>query len=430
MCLVTLEIYLTMTSSYLLLTLLAWTGFSVLSSFYTKTVVDQRDLFWGSNPRIVIVVIQYMQFGFAFAFSVVFTFHQEIQANKSLSNVFFPYPFLGFALTYVIFLMIMTDVLPWYTLCTSMGQLVNQERLHETLAEMKLEEEIRKIDSMKEEKKAEEEIKRRKRKLEITNAKSIAKTADEGLSNQRRRLMKTQSDGISSMRSVLPNVPGPESNIMVPENPISTRKHWSSQHRRKKSLSDGVTMMRAANDSVACQGVLFSKSCSFDYECDREPKRLITLSELTQVSVNDLPEIACFRHTIKSNQQRRKSVSDGVAQMRADQASTFDVALRNVEPNKADQEVDKSFVSKSTKGAVSFAAEPRIIAEVSRQVSINGVSAEVTDIADFPEATTTTGQDMMHARLHSINVTKFFQSSLYRTLSALFGPMTCFFVVS
>jgi hypothetical protein len=425
LCLVTLEIYLTMTSSYLLLTLLAWTGFSVLSSFYTKTVVDQRDLFWGSNPRIVIVVIQYMQFGFAFAFSVVFTFHQEIQANKSLSNVFFPYPFLGFALTYVIFLMIMTDVLPWYTLCTSMGQLVNQERLHESLAEMKLEEEMRKIDSMKEEKKAEEEIARRKRKLEITNAKSIA--ADEskiGLSNQRRRLMKTHSDGISLMRSVLPNVPGPESEIMVPENPISTRKHWSSQHRRKKSLSDGVTMMRAANDSVACQGVLFSKSCSFDYESDREPKRLITLSELTQVSVNDLPEIPGFKHTIKSNRQRRKSVSDGVAQMRADQASTFDVASRNVEPNKADQEVDKSFVSKSTKGAVSFAAEPRIIAEVSRQVSKNGVSAEVT------EATTTTGQDMMHARLHSINVTKFFQSSLYRTLSALFGPMTCFFVVS
>ena len=178
-------------------------------------------------------------------------------------------------------------------------------------------------------------------------------------------------------------------------------------------------MMTVANDSVASEG-------SFDY--DREPKRLITLSELTQVSVNDLPEIPRFKHSIKSNRQRRKTVSDGVAQMRADQASTFDVALRNVEPNKAGQ--DGSFVSKSTKGAVSFAAEPRIIAEVSRQVSINGDSSEVTDIADFPEATTTTRQDRMHARMHSINVTKFFQSSLYRTLSALFGPMACFSVVS
>ena len=434
-----------MTSTYSLLTLPAWTGFSALSSFYTKTVVDQRDLFWGSNPRIVIVIIQYMQFGFAFAFSVVFTFHQEIQANKSLSNVFFPYPFLGFALTYVIFLMIMTDVLPWYTLCTSMGQLVNQERLHESLAEMKLEEEMRKIDSMKEEKKAEEEIKRRRRSLEITNAKSIAKAADVskiGPSNQRRRLMKTQSDGISSMRSVLPKTPECQVNMDIPEIPISTHKHLSSRHQRKKSLSDGVTMMTVANDSVASAGVLLS-SCSFDYENDREPKRLITLSELTQVSVNDLPEIPRFKHSIKSNRQRRKTVSDGVAQMnrqrrktvsdgvaqmRADQASTFDVALRNVEPNKAGQ--DGSFVSKSTKGAVSFAAEPRIIAEVSRQVSINGDSSEVTDIADFPEATTTTRQDRMHARMHSINVTKFFQSSLYRTLSALFGPMACFSVVS
>lgn len=394
---------LTMTSTYSLLTLLAWTGFSALSSFYTKNVVDQRDLFWGSNPRIVIVIIQYMQFGFAFAFSVVFTFHQEIQANKSLSNVFFPYPFLGFALTYVSFLMIMTDVLPWYTLCTSMGQLVNQERLHESLAEMKLEEEMRKIDSIKEEK---NEITRRKRKLEITNAKSIAMAADEskiGLSNQRRHLMKTQSVGISSMRSILSIMPECQVSMDIPEIPISTRKHWSIQHRRKKSLSDGVTMMRVANDLVACEGVLFSKPSSFYYESDREPKRLITLSELTQVSVNDLPEIPGFKYTIKSNR---------------------------LDPNKADQEGDGSFVSKSTKGAVSFAAEPRIIAEVSKQVSIEGVTAEVTDIEDLPEFTATTRQDRMHARMHSINVTKFFQSSLYRTLSALFGPMTCFFVVS
>lgn len=421
-----------MTSTNSLLTLLAWTGFSALSSFYNKNVVDQRDLFWGSNPRIVIVIIQYMQFGFAFAFSVVFTFHQEIQANRSLSNVFFPY-FLGFALTYVSFLMIMTDVLPWYTLCTSMGQLVNQERLHESLAEMKLEEEMRKIDSSKEEKK---EITRRKRKLEITIAKSIAKAADEskiGLSNQRRRLMETQSDGISSMRSLLPIMPECQVSMDIPEIPISTRKHWSSQHGKKKSLSDGVTMMRV-NDSV----VLFSKSCSFDYESDREPKRLITLSELTHVSVNDLPDIPGFKNNIKSNRQRRKTVSDGVAQMRADQASTFDVALRNVEPNKADQEGDGSFVSKSIKGAVSFAAEPRIITEVSKEVSkqvskqviIEGGTAEVTDIEDLPESTATTRQDKVHARMHSINVTKFFQSSLYRTLSALFGPMTCFFVVT
>jgi hypothetical protein len=313
-----------------------------------------------------------------------------------------------------------------------MGQLVNQERLHESLAEMKLEEEMRKIDSMKEEKKAEEEIKRRRRSLEITNAKSIAKAADVskiGPSNQRRRLMKTQSDGISSMRSVLPKTPECQVNMDIPQIPISTHKHLSSRHQRKKSLSDGVTMMTVANDSVASAGVLLS-SCSFDYENDREPKRLITLSELTQVSVNDLPEIPRFKHSIKSNRQRRKTVSDGVAQMRADQASTFDVALRNDEPNKAGQEGDGSFVSKSTKGAVSFAAVPRIIAEVSRQVSINGDSAEVTDIADFPEAATTTRQDRMHARMHSINVTKFFQSSLYRTLSALFGPMACFFVVS
>jgi hypothetical protein len=38
----------------------AWRGFSALRSNTTKSI-NQLDLFWGRSPRLVIVIIQYMQ---------------------------------------------------------------------------------------------------------------------------------------------------------------------------------------------------------------------------------------------------------------------------------------------------------------------------------------------------------------------------------
>jgi hypothetical protein len=38
----------------------AWRGFTALSASTTKSI-NQLDLFWGRSPRLVIVIIQYMQ---------------------------------------------------------------------------------------------------------------------------------------------------------------------------------------------------------------------------------------------------------------------------------------------------------------------------------------------------------------------------------
>ena len=97
---------------------------------------EQLALFWGGDPKYVIAAIQFMQFGFAMALSVVLIFYEIINDGD--------FPMVTFLLAiffcYALFVYVTAQVIPQYTLCTSLGQLVNQKRLNETLALFHLEE--------------------------------------------------------------------------------------------------------------------------------------------------------------------------------------------------------------------------------------------------------------------------------------------------
>ena len=102
-----------------------WRGFTALNSKATKSV-DQVKLFWWNNPHLIIVATQYMQFGFALGLAVIFTYYKDFQASYHIISP--NYLLLFLLLSYGIFLFLLSVILPWYTLCTSMGQLVNKER--------------------------------------------------------------------------------------------------------------------------------------------------------------------------------------------------------------------------------------------------------------------------------------------------------------
>jgi hypothetical protein len=123
---------------------------TLLTSLYGGTTksFDQLDLFWGSNPYVVIVIIQIIQFVYATGLAGVLSYY-----NTWNSAVIKNYEFLMVLLfSYSIFIKLTSDILPWcvftlslfsmliesfpytdvsfllrYTLCTSMGQLVNKE---------------------------------------------------------------------------------------------------------------------------------------------------------------------------------------------------------------------------------------------------------------------------------------------------------------
>jgi hypothetical protein len=97
---------------------------------------QQLRLFYGSDPKLVIAAIQFMQFGYAVNLSVVIIFWQEIDDGR-IPMVTYP---LVIALCYTVFVHVTARVIPQYTLCTNLGQLVDEKRLHETLAAFLLEE--------------------------------------------------------------------------------------------------------------------------------------------------------------------------------------------------------------------------------------------------------------------------------------------------
>ena len=108
--------------------------------------MNQLDLFWGSDPQYIIGAFQFMQLGYAIAASILLIFWDSI--DVMYASVRAKHLITSLILCYLIFLWILAQVVPRYTLCISLGQLVNRRRLHETLAKYKLEE-ARRVSSAK-----------------------------------------------------------------------------------------------------------------------------------------------------------------------------------------------------------------------------------------------------------------------------------------
>ena len=99
----------------------------------------QESLFWFGKPKLVISIIQFMQFGYALALAIVIMYWDEL---TSIS----PFWYLGGVLAcYSVFVYVLGLVIPQYTLCTSLGHMVNQKNLQETVALFRLEHEQKRL---------------------------------------------------------------------------------------------------------------------------------------------------------------------------------------------------------------------------------------------------------------------------------------------
>jgi hypothetical protein len=100
---------------------------------------EQQSLFWGSSPKYITTILQFMQFGFALALSILLVFWDEIDPSPGSPGIQGGYYVLAVFVGYACFVYIMSHVVPRFTLCSSVGQMVDQRRLHETLARHHLE---------------------------------------------------------------------------------------------------------------------------------------------------------------------------------------------------------------------------------------------------------------------------------------------------
>lgn len=98
---------------------------------------EQRNLFWLGDPHLVITIIQFMQFGYAIALSIVAVYWQDMQKDDDFEAYWY---LLSSFFCYAAFVYVMARVIPRFTLCTNLGQLVDKKLLHEAVARHKLKE--------------------------------------------------------------------------------------------------------------------------------------------------------------------------------------------------------------------------------------------------------------------------------------------------
>lgn len=88
----------------------------------------QMDLFWLRDPHSVISLVQLMQFGYAMQLAIVIMFWSDLGDINPL------YFLVATLVCYSTFVFVLAKVLPQYTLCTSLGSLVDKTHLQETVA--------------------------------------------------------------------------------------------------------------------------------------------------------------------------------------------------------------------------------------------------------------------------------------------------------
>jgi len=362
----------------------------------------------------------------------------------------------------------MAQVIPRYTLCTSLGQLVNRRRVRETLATYKLEEV-------------------RKQKQHGHEAEVVAAAAEHDVSPQDRNASCEVSPSLrsssTSASSALPSRPAGinrrslshESQRMsklaefvqtntadLPKLPSDTSR--KGKRRLKKSHSDGVAVLRLLGDDKSTPPLVISSGS--------------TKSVLSSTGVTAPPPTSTRgRH----NGPRQKSVSANVALMQSPAASMYmrgsssfaseekeeesctpsesglavlmeDIPARSVDPSelvvpvgRTDEEDAKSPVSASqdvslasdttvTKPSMHTAAD-----QMSKESdgTCNTSDSDGGNVGFTNEPPSVKIIDKTHddaSRSHSyhhrrFDLRQFLESRFYRLLSAVFGTMLLFFVI-
>eukprot|EP00542_Grammatophora_oceanica_P020144 CAMPEP_0194027918 /NCGR_PEP_ID=MMETSP0009_2-20130614/1952_1 /TAXON_ID=210454 /ORGANISM="Grammatophora oceanica, Strain CCMP 410" /LENGTH=1205 /DNA_ID=CAMNT_0038667123 /DNA_START=99 /DNA_END=3716 /DNA_ORIENTATION=+ len=243
----------------------------------------QLDLFWGSHPAYVVSFVQFMQFGYAMAAAILLIYWNEIDKD----GVFPAYAYaVACALCYIAFVTVMANTLPRYTMCTSLGNLVDSSRLAETVAHFRLEE-TKRMD-------ADERTLAvsSRRNVGTASRDSVSSTADGEAISQLSELIRTDT---KSLRDVL----------TVEQKEQLAQSRAERRMRRKKSNSDSrVSMMAKMKDGDDNASKSSATSSKVGFHASG------VANDGGDIEVRQLPPP-------RPRRKRRKASSTGVAFMRS-----------------------------------------------------------------------------------------------------------------
>uniref|UniRef100_A0A6U6CJG3 Uncharacterized protein n=1 Tax=Odontella aurita TaxID=265563 RepID=A0A6U6CJG3_9STRA len=258
----------------------------------------QLDLFWGGDPHLIIGAFQFMQLGYAIAASVLLIFWTSIKWGDVFKEIFI----IVILVCYFLFVITMAKVMPRYTLCTSLGQLVNRRRLHETMATFKLEEAKRKRRHKLEEVEIRAQLRESMRsRLEPSRQQGRTKESD---------LTMDTTPPVEERVKAIVDVAGKTTNgIVSGALGVPTGKRDTKQERT--GINGGSDEGSEVSDSTC---------------------KMTQLAELVQTRTEDLPRhlpppktVAQIRSERRRN--RMRSMSDGVQLMRQLSESVANLSL-------------------------------------------------------------------------------------------------------
>ena len=339
-------------------------GFARTSTKRRKRAMNQLDLFWASDPHLVIGAFQFMQLGYAIAASILLIFWDYVDTYyASVSGKWF---IVALLLCYLLFLWIMAQVVPRYTLCTSLGQLVNPRRLHETLAKCKLEEARRKRRHLMEETKimmvVEKEV--RERAVEQLKRRASLEGAG-GSSNQTSQVSRAQIDSLHTPPPRYERQPSTDrisdrslesekmnelaklvqtSNADLPTTGTSLADiRRDRRKRRMRSVSDGVAFMRRMAETTGSSDAAMSVLAGEDADKTKLPVPLTKAVSGRALESGLLPEPLDLSRSPKDatpgrrRRSRKKALSSNVALMRTPPTSLLDPSLSLVAEEKEEE---------------------------------------------------------------------------------------------
>lgn len=214
----------------------------------------QLELFFLGHPDFVITSLQFMQFGYALSLGTFLIFWKNIGVDKSHAQNDKHEGFDHFAIqwqlalficliiTYLVFHQNVKNIIPRFTLCTNLGQLVNKKQLNETLSMYHLNQEkwkrkighssdgsIDKLSSVKH--------KQKKNKSEVVSPKDTLKEEK-----------KDDSTNLSQLEQIskfvyLPTDSLPDPSVLEKEQ--EDRPKRRDRKERKRSLSDSAAFFSA-----------------------------------------------------------------------------------------------------------------------------------------------------------------------------------------
>ena len=354
---------------------------------------EQRSLFWGSDPKLVIALIQSMQFGYAVALAFVLIFWDTI-AKGDVSTEWYLLPIFGF---YAFFIIVVGKALPKYTLCTSLAQLMDERRLKETVANFHLEEaKLKRLEEVEFEKfksglkrsDSSQSLSTRYSASDLSGSKSTRSTSKIDKADLMFQLVKLDT---GSLRDSLP----------VEDQAKMSREERMAERRRnrRKSVSDGVQLMAQLQRDQSVFG-LSSQITKNHAEDD---------SNIGKRNTGQAESLSGDRR--KSGRRRgSKTLSDGVADMAWN--STTKLTETVIPEDREQGEVGK-------------------VDDVS--VCSNLSDGEHSDIDDVPDIDPNMFQHFMHEEKDVVpmkeRAREFFLSRRYIVSSNVIGTMWAFYLV-